>query len=98
MSLRIAFIGFGEVGPLFGGRQAHVVAAALNAVGMAVNPVSREIGVASATKLCRSIVIKGMEALMVDFTLASEKAGVMPAVLASLKASYPGMDWENVAK
>ena len=42
--------------------------------------------------------IKGMEALMVDFTLASEKAGVMPAVLESLKASYPGMDWENVAK
>ena len=61
-------------------------------------PVSPEIGTASASKLCRSIVIKGMEALMVDFTLASERAGVMPAVLASLQASYPGMDWENVAK
>ena len=60
--------------------------------------LSTEIGIASATKLCRSIVIKGMEALMVDFTLTSEKAGVMPAVLASLTASYPGMDWENVAK
>ena len=40
-----------------------------------------EIGVASATKLCRSIVIKGMEALMVDFNLAAEKAGVLPAVI-----------------
>jgi uncharacterized protein DUF1932 len=35
---------------------------------------------------------------MVDFTLASQRAGVMPAALASLTASYPGMDWENVAK
>jgi hypothetical protein len=35
---------------------------------------------------------------MVDFTLAAERAGVMPAALASLKASYPGMDWENLAK
>ena len=39
------------------------------------------IGVASATKLCRSIVIKGMEALMVDLNLAAEKAGVLPAVI-----------------
>jgi hypothetical protein len=39
-----------------------------------------------------------MEALMVDFTLAAERAGVMPAALESLKASYPGMDWENLAK
>ena len=74
------------------------MSARLNKLGMKITPVSPEIGTASATKLCRSIVIKGMEALMVDFTLASEKAGVMPAVMASLKASYPGMDWENLAK
>ena len=64
---------------------------------MRISPVSTEIGIASASKLCRSIVIKGMEALMVDLTLASERAGVMSAVLASLNASYPGMDWENLA-
>jgi len=87
-----------EVPILSGGARAEEVSARLNALGMKITPVSTEIGTASATKLCRSIVIKGMEALMVDFTLASEKAGVMPAVLASLKASYPGMDWENVAK
>jgi 3-hydroxyisobutyrate dehydrogenase-like beta-hydroxyacid dehydrogenase len=87
-----------EVPILSGGATAETTSARLNAFGMRITPVSPEIGTASATKLCRSIVIKGMEALMVDFTLASEKAGVMPAVLASLKASYPGMDWENVAK
>lgn len=87
-----------EVPILSGGEKAEDISARLNELGMKINPVSTGIGTASATKLCRSIVIKGMEALMVDFTLASEKAGVMPAVLASLKASYPGMDWENVAK
>lgn len=87
-----------EVPILSGGETAETISARLIELGMRITPVSPEIGTASATKLCRSIVIKGMEALMVDFTLASEKAGVMPAVLASLKASYPGMDWENVAK
>jgi 3-hydroxyisobutyrate dehydrogenase-like beta-hydroxyacid dehydrogenase len=87
-----------EVPILSGGRTAQDVSARLNDLGMKITPVSTEIGTASSTKLCRSIVIKGMEALMVDFSLASEKAGVMPAVLASLTASYPGMDWENLAK
>jgi 3-hydroxyisobutyrate dehydrogenase-like beta-hydroxyacid dehydrogenase len=87
-----------EVPILSGGEKAEYVSSLLNELGMKITPVSTEIGTASATKLCRSIVIKGMEALMVDFSLASERAGVMPAVLASLKASYPGMDWENVAK
>jgi 3-hydroxyisobutyrate dehydrogenase-like beta-hydroxyacid dehydrogenase len=87
-----------EVPILGGGETAEAASARLNDLGMKITPVSLEIGAASATKLCRSIVIKGMEALMVDFTLASEKAGVMPAVLASLKASYPGMDWEHVAR
>jgi 3-hydroxyisobutyrate dehydrogenase-like beta-hydroxyacid dehydrogenase len=87
-----------EVPILSGGEMAEPISARLNEIGMKITPVSPDIGTASATKLCRSIVIKGMEALMVDFTLASEAAGVMPAVLASLKASYPGMDWENVAK
>jgi 3-hydroxyisobutyrate dehydrogenase-like beta-hydroxyacid dehydrogenase len=87
-----------EVPILSGGATAREVSARFNGLGMKITPVSTEIGMASASKLCRSIVIKGMEALMVDFTLASERAGVMPAVLESLKASYPGMDWENVAK
>ena len=63
-----------EVPILSGGRTAEAVSARLNELGMRITPVSTEIGTASATKLCRSIVIKGMEALMVDFTLASEEA------------------------
>ena len=89
----------GHRGPDPGRRIASAeVAATLNPLGMAITPVSPMIGVASATKLCRSIVIKGMEALMVDLNLAAEKAGVLPAVLESLAASYPGLDWADVAR
>ncbi|WP_293854257.1 NAD(P)-binding domain-containing protein [uncultured Alsobacter sp.] len=83
---------------LAGGGRAGEIAGLLNPLGMAITAVSEEIGVASATKLCRSIVIKGMEALMVDLGLVGEKTGVLPAVLASLTASYPGMDWAQVLK
>lgn len=82
-----------EVPILAGGMIAARIAATLNPLGMKIDVVSERIGVASATKLCRSIVVKGMEAIMVDLNLVASAAGVMPAVIASLKASYPGMDW-----
>jgi len=91
--------GSGVASPILaGGARAEELAARLNPVGMKIDVVSAEIGVASATKLCRSIVIKGLEAIMVDLNLAAAGAGVLPAVLASLSASYPGMDWAAVAR
>ncbi|MEJ1156809.1 DUF1932 domain-containing protein [Prosthecomicrobium sp. N25] len=83
---------------LAGGPRAAALAADLNRLGMRIDPVGEEIGIASATKLCRSIVIKGMEALMVDLSLVTARNGVLPAVLKSLSASYPGMDWAEVVK
>jgi len=91
--------GKGVASPILaGGARAEELAARLNPLGMRIEVASAEIGVASATKLCRSIVIKGLEAIMVDLNLAADRAGVMPAVLASLTASYPGMDWAEVAR
>ena len=89
--------GLGITSPILaGGPQAEALAARLNPLGMKIDAVSAEIGVASATKLCRSLVIKGLEAIMVDLSQAGAKAGVMEAVLKSLTASYPGMDWAEV--
>jgi len=91
--------GFGIASPILaGGAEAEALAARLNVFGMKIKPVSAEIGMASATKLCRSIAIKGLEAIMVDLNLAAGKAGVLPSVLASLTASYPGMDWAELAR
>ena len=91
--------GLGLASPvLAGGARAQEIAERLNARGMRIEAVSAEIGVASATKLCRSLVIKGLEAIMVDLNLAADRAGVMAGVLKSLAASYPGMDWAALAR
>jgi 3-hydroxyisobutyrate dehydrogenase-like beta-hydroxyacid dehydrogenase len=83
---------------LAGGPRAAEIAERLNPLGMDITAVADTIGVASATKLCRSIVIKGMEALMVDLSMVTARNGVLPAVLASLTASYPGMDWAKLVE
>lgn len=55
--------------------------------------VGEEIGRASAIKLCRSIMVKGLEALSAEMALAASKAGVLDEVLASLDASEKQVNW-----
>ncbi len=57
--------------------------------------VSETIGVASAIKMCRSVVIKGMEALLIESFSAARKYGVEARVLESLRETFPGLDWEQ---
>jgi 3-hydroxyisobutyrate dehydrogenase-like beta-hydroxyacid dehydrogenase len=78
---------------LAGGAAAKSAAGLLNPLGMNLTPVATEIGRASATKLSRSIVIKGMEAILVQCAAAARAWGVEADVVASLKATYPGIDW-----
>jgi 3-hydroxyisobutyrate dehydrogenase-like beta-hydroxyacid dehydrogenase len=82
---------------LAGGPAAAALADRLNALGMNVTPVATTFGRASAIKLCRSIVIKGLEALMVDCSAATKHFGVEAEVYASLGASYPSIDWQKLA-
>lgn len=55
------------------------------------------IGPASATKLCRSVVIKGVEALLTEALLAAREWRVEGRVLASLSNLLPAADWEKLA-
>ncbi|HEY4805020.1 MAG TPA: DUF1932 domain-containing protein [Paraburkholderia sp.] len=80
---------------LLGGRMAERTADVLNALGMRAQAVATEVGLASAIKLCRSIMIKGMEAMCVQSMLAARQFGVDGRVLASLAASFPGMGWDS---
>ncbi len=82
---------------LAGGPRAAETAELLNRLGMNLTPVSAEHGVASAMKLCRSIIIKGLEALMVDCAAASEAWGVKDPVFASLAETFPSIDWHAAA-
>jgi 3-hydroxyisobutyrate dehydrogenase-like beta-hydroxyacid dehydrogenase len=82
---------------LGGGPAAERAAALLNPLGMNIRPVAVEHGRASAMKLCRSIMIKGLEALIIDCADASKGWAVQEEVFASLSASFPSIDWASLA-
>ncbi len=86
-----------KVAILSGGPQAQAASEALNGLGMNLTPVSEVYGRASAMKLCRSIVIKGLEALMVDCAAACEAWDVKDPVFASLHATFPSIDFHALA-
>ncbi len=82
-----------KVPMLLGGRRAEEVAPGLTQLGMNATYIAAEIGVASAVKMCRSVVIKGIEALAVESMQAARRFGAEEKVLASLNQTYPGMGW-----
>lgn len=84
---------------LLGGAYAHAflhdAAPALQMHGASV--VSEQVGVAAATKLCRSVIVKGLESLFGEALLAAREYGVEADVVASLSNILPPADWEKVA-
>src|SRR5262245_18282139 len=84
-----------KVPMLLGGRRAADVAPALNQIDLNAKAIATEIGVASAVKVCRSVVIKGIEALTVESMMAGRRLGAEAQVLASLAQTYPGMGWDE---
>ena len=82
---------------LLGGAHAAALAPHLATLGFDAKVASDQLGVASATKMCRSVMIKGLEAMVIESFTAARAYGVEDAVLASLKETFPGIDWEQQA-
>jgi 3-hydroxyisobutyrate dehydrogenase-like beta-hydroxyacid dehydrogenase len=80
---------------LLGGEHAAAGEKLLRELGFAAQTVSADLGVASAIKLCRSVIIKGLESLVVESFTAARSLGVEKQVLASLQETYPQFDWEK---
>jgi len=80
---------------LLGGPEAAALAPLLNALGFDAKVASEQMGVASATKMCRSIMIKGLEAMVIESFTTARHYGVEDAVIASLQETFPGIDWEK---
>ena len=59
---------------------------------------SAEIGKASAAKMCRSVMVKGIEALLSESLLAARSYGVEDTVLKSLDDLFPGPDWAKLSR
>ena len=78
---------------LLGGARAVELAEVLALWGMNAKPVSRELGVASAIKMCRSVMIKGLEALVIESYATARAYGVEDHVLPTLQETFPSIDW-----
>jgi 3-hydroxyisobutyrate dehydrogenase-like beta-hydroxyacid dehydrogenase len=86
-----------KVPMLLGGPDAEGFIALMQPAGMQMKWHAKEVGRASAIKMCRSIMIKGIEALTVESMLTARHYGVEDEVLASLDETFPSMDWQKQA-
>jgi 3-hydroxyisobutyrate dehydrogenase len=83
---------------LLGGQYADAFLGDVDGLGLKARVVSQEVGQASATKMCRSVMVKGVEALITESMLTARKYGVEQAVLTSLNDLLPNPDWEKLAR
>jgi 3-hydroxyisobutyrate dehydrogenase-like beta-hydroxyacid dehydrogenase len=80
---------------LLGGTSAAALQPLLSVLGFDAKVSSERLGVASATKMCRSVMIKGLEAMVIESFTTARAYGVEAQVLASLAETFPGIDWEK---
>lgn len=80
---------------LLGGPHAATIEPVLQGWGMQARVASLEWGVASATKMCRSIMIKGLEALVLESFTTARYYGVEDAMIATLCETFPSIDWHE---
>lgn len=84
---------------LLGGPHAAEFAPVAQALGFkGAEFFSAAMGQASATKMCRSVIVKGMEALLCESLVAARHYGVTVEVLTSLDDLFPDPDWPGRAR
>lgn len=83
---------------LIGGEHARGFQAIAARLGFtATQVVSGKLGSASAAKMCRSVIVKGLEALVLESLLAARRHGVEEKVLESLRDLHIE-DWGDSAR
>jgi 3-hydroxyisobutyrate dehydrogenase-like beta-hydroxyacid dehydrogenase len=87
-----------KVPMLLGGAGANTLKEMLTPFGMRMQVLEgTKVGSAAAVKMCRSIVVKGIEALLFECVMAATKFDADDLVFASLKETWPGIDWKRLA-
>jgi len=84
-----------KVPMLLGGPYAMELATLLQSWDMDAKAVSDSFGVASAIKMCRSVMIKGLEALVIESYTTARAYGVEDHVLPTLQETFPSIDWQK---
>jgi len=80
---------------LLGGEKSEGLAQILNEWGMDAKSISFKLGIASAIKMSRSIMIKGLEALVVEAYSTARFYGVEDYFLPTLVETFPQIDWST---
>jgi 3-hydroxyisobutyrate dehydrogenase-like beta-hydroxyacid dehydrogenase len=84
---------------LVGGPHAREFASLAPTLGFTgVEVFSETVGQASAAKMCRSVVIKGLEALLTESLISARRYGVENTVIQSLQNLLPGHDWNSLGQ
>ena len=83
---------------LLGGVHAAAFLERAAPLGFNAKVFSATLGQAAAVKMCRSVIIKGVEALLTESMLAARRYGVEKPVLDSLSDLLPAGDWEKIAR
>lgn len=87
-----------KVPMLLGGAASLEFVEMLAPFGVRMEVVSTDqIGRAAAVKMFRSVVYKGLEALMFECVMGASQYGAEPRVFASLNESFPGIDFQKLA-
>lgn len=80
---------------LMGGQRAAWLAEELQRAGLDTTAVSEKVGVASAIKMCRSVVTKGIALLAIESLFTARRYGAEEAVLTSFDQTFPSMGWKG---
>ena len=82
---------------LINGPAAPVLRQRLDSYGMRLEAMEAGIGAAAAVKMCRSIMVKGIEALIFECAMGASRYGADERVFASLDESFPGLNFKELA-
>lgn len=83
---------------LIAGGDADRLLPQLTEIGFSASIAGDRPGAATAIKMVRSLFVKGLEAITVETLLAAEASGCFDEILASISASFPGLDWPRFAE
>lgn len=78
---------------LFSGPNAEIVEPTWSSLGYNTSVFGSHVGEASAVKMTRSIMIKGLEALSAECLLTARELGIENHIINSLNKSFEGFDW-----
>lgn len=82
---------------LLGGPNAAALLPLIHELGFCATVASDHLGDVSATTMCRGMIIEGLQAMVIESLTAARRYGVEGDVLASLRETFPGIDWDKQA-